>query len=152
MMTQQHLHKRDRPPCSMPQGFTLVELLIVVAIVGILAAAAYPSFQDSMIKSRRADAQQLMVAIANKQEAYLMDAMNYTADFTALNFTNDGWTCTAASCSNNYYTVTITLHTSYATRSGFTITATPKTSSQTNDGILTLSSLGAKTRNGVSGW
>ncbi|MFZ1829005.1 MAG: prepilin-type N-terminal cleavage/methylation domain-containing protein, partial [Candidatus Competibacteraceae bacterium] len=39
-----------------PRGFTLVELLIVVAIIGILAAIVYPSYQDSVRKSRRADA------------------------------------------------------------------------------------------------
>jgi type IV pilus assembly protein PilE len=38
------------------KGFTLIELMIVVAVVGILAAIAYPSYQDSVRKSRRADA------------------------------------------------------------------------------------------------
>ena len=52
------------------KGFTLIELMIAVAIVGILAGIAYPSYQDSVRKSRRADAQGALLGFANAMERY----------------------------------------------------------------------------------
>ena len=60
-------------------GFTLLELMIVVAIVGILAAIAYPSYVDHIKKARRAEAKALLIQIANKQQQYYMDARSYVA-------------------------------------------------------------------------
>ena len=51
-------------------GFTLIELMIVVAIVGILAGIAYPSYQDSVRKSRRADAKAALMGFANAMERH----------------------------------------------------------------------------------
>ncbi len=134
------------------RGFTLIELLIVVAIVGILSAFSFSSYQNSIRKSNRADAQQLLLAIANREELYMMDALNYSNSFTSLNFTSDQWTCTSGTaCINNFYTVTILLNAGPPPT--YTITATPiASSSQASDGLLTLNSAGAKTLNGVSGW
>ncbi|MBF0435562.1 MAG: prepilin-type N-terminal cleavage/methylation domain-containing protein [Magnetococcales bacterium] len=131
------------------QGFTLVELMVVVTIISLLVAFALPSYSSSVRKSRRSDAQQLMVNMANRQEQYLMDALSYTSSLTTLNFSADSWTCTASACSNSYYSVAVAA--SSGPPPSYTITATPS-GSQLQDGTLTLSSTGAKTLNGVAGW
>ena len=59
------------------RGFTLMELMIAVAIVGILASIAYPAYSEYVRKARRADAQAYLKDIALRQEQYLIDARSY---------------------------------------------------------------------------
>ncbi len=124
-------------------GFTLIELMIVVAIIAILTSIAYPSYKNSVMKGRRSDAQQLLLNAVLREEQYLLDARQYTTDFTALGITKDGWTCVAASCTNNFYTTTIAVDNSAAPPT-YTVTATAK-ADQLADGNLTINSQGAKT-------
>ena len=126
-------------------GFTLIELMIVVAIVAILAAVAYPSYTSHVREARRSAAQQLMLAASNQEAQYIVNVRQYTNSFTAMNFKQDGWDCTttATKCSNSYYDVSVSVNNS-ATPPSYTITATPK-GDQTQDGSLTLDSTGAKT-------
>jgi type IV pilus assembly protein PilE len=60
-----------------PSGFTLIELMITVAVVAILAAIAYPSYQQHVRKSRRAEAQAFMMAVAARQQQFLVDTRSY---------------------------------------------------------------------------
>jgi type IV pilus assembly protein PilE len=71
------------------QGFTLMELMIVVAIVGILAAVAYPSYIDSVRKGRRAQARTALAELMQQQERFLTQRNCY------LGFSNDSGTAAA---------------------------------------------------------
>jgi type IV pilus assembly protein PilE len=69
------------------RGFTLVELMITVAIVGILAAVAYPSYQDQIRRSNRAEVQSFLTDLAQRQQLYFMDARQYASLLDELNAT-----------------------------------------------------------------
>jgi type IV pilus assembly protein PilE len=129
-------------------GFTLIELMIVVAIISILAAVAYPSYVNQTKKARRSDAQQLMLDISNREEQYLLDVRAYTNNPTNMSIAKEDWACTTTACTNDFYDVTIALTSS---NTAFTITATAK-GPQLDDGNLTLTHTGTKTHKGATGW
>lgn len=68
------------------QGFTLIELMIVVAILGIIAAIAYPSYMDSVMRSQRADAVTTLSRLASEQERFYTTSApaTYASDFKLL--------------------------------------------------------------------
>ncbi len=73
------------------KGFTLVELMIVVAIVAILAAIAFPTYQESVRKTRRTDAQGMMMQLAQRMERFYAENHCYSnADNLAIAGICDG--------------------------------------------------------------
>jgi type IV pilus assembly protein PilE len=132
------------------KGFTLIELMIAVVIIAILVSVALPSYQSSMQRGRRSEAQQVMLSIVNKEQQYLLDARQYTDVLGAggLAITQQGWDCTlnaSKTCANTYYDISVTLNA--GPPPGFTVTGTPKAAgNQTADGVLTYVSTGAKSR------
>lgn len=125
-------------PQKKARGFTLIELMITVAIVVILASIALPSYNYAMKKNRRSAAQSALVDLAQRQQQYLMDTRAYTEtlDSTGLKYTTPADVAA-------YYTLAVTVGTSNPP--SFTATATPiSTSSQASDGALTLTNTGAK--------
>lgn len=122
-------------PSTQETGVTLIELMIVVAILGILLSIALPSYRKNVVKTRRTDAQQIIEAHAQALERYYTTNGRYVTIAT-------GTTCgaTAPSDTSNYtFSVTCALNT-------FSITSTPVSGSmQAGDGAQSLSSSGART-------
>jgi type IV pilus assembly protein PilE len=123
------------------RGFTLIEVMIVVAVIGILAAIAYPSYQGQIRKSNRAAAQAVLMDAANKQQLYLTSQREYADTLAKLNVT-------PSTDVSRWYDITVVANNA-ATPPTFTLTATPKAgTSQAADGELTLDNAGTKTRLG----
>lgn len=119
------------------RGFTLLELMVSVAIVGILAAIAIPSYTSYIIRGKRAAAQAEMLDIANREQQYFLSERSY-ADKAALEAT--GYALPGEIAQNYSYDITVT-STGAPT---YTITLTP-TGRQASDGALSLDSAGVKT-------
>ena len=73
-------------------GFTLIEVMVVVVIIGILASIAYPSYMEVVRQTRRADAYNALMDIMARQERYFTDNNSYTDDLKNLGFAEKTYT------------------------------------------------------------
>ena len=115
------------PAAGRRHGFTLVEMLVVVAMVAILGAVAYPSYVAQVSKGRRVDAKQALMELAQKLERY------YTERGTYVGATLGSTGVYLSTSAGGYYSLAITSQTA----DGFTITAAPR-GSQASDSCGTL--------------
>ena len=80
---------RDKPTAKNKTiGFTLIELLIVIVIIGVIAAFAYPSYLDSVRKSRRSEARTMLADVATRAELFYQDRKRYPSDLQELGYAN----------------------------------------------------------------
>ena len=126
-------------------GFTLTELMVVVAIISLLSMIAYPSFMQSVRKSKRTDAQAALTRASNNLERFFGTNGTYTTDATQLGLISDAGT---AYSDNSHYVMTVTagatgIGTSYVVNAS--AAAGDMQEGDTGCTTLTLDSLGRRT-------
>lgn len=126
---------RKRIAMKKSTGFSLIELMIVVAIIGILVTIAFPSYQNHIRKGKRAAAKSVLSDLANRQQAYLTDKRSYATSLTALASSYAVPTEIASD-----YTFAVSANNA-ASPPTFSVTATPASSTMLADTCGTSSSV-----------
>lgn len=130
------------------KGFTLIEVMIVVAIIGIISAIAYPSYMESVRKSNRADGMAVLNDVSQRLQRCFTAYSDYTHASCALGQTLDGGG--SINSGEGMYSVTGNL-----TATTFDLTAAPVAgttqASDTNCGSLTLDQAGVEGASGSLG-
>lgn len=120
-------------------GFTLIELMVVVAIVAILAGIAYPSYQQHVLTTRRTEALSALTQLANQEEKYFMDNNTY-GSLSNLGKVSDS-AATSFNTENAYYSISLAYDSSTYT---LTATAINQQAADTDCATLTINESGTK--------
>ena len=133
------------------RGFSLIELMVAVAIVAVLASIAFPSYRNYTIRSSRAAAQAELMDLASLQEKIFLNSSAYTGNVTA-GYTGNatgGLGKTSGKTKDGNYSITASVGTGSTT---YTLTAAPVAgSTQASDGSLSITESGKRTW-GTASW
>ena len=161
LVTPDQVHQK-RFSMKSESGFTLIELMVVTVIVGVLAAIAIPSYQQHVIKSKRAAAESFMLQASNREEQIMLDLRGYVAVTANANFPNapttapQGLNISVPDNVSNFYNITVEspAPATPAIATSYLVKATPINSQLTADtkcATPTLDQTGLKSKIGGTG-
>lgn len=117
-----------------PRGFTLTELMIAVAIVGILSTVAYPSYKSSVQRGQCSQGQQFLMEVADRQSQYFFTARAYATNLASqLNMT-------VPVAVGNHFNAPVVAVNNAASPPTFVVTLTPRASDMLKECTLKINS------------
>lgn len=144
------------PTKERQRGVTLIELMIVVVIIAIISAFAYPSYTQFIVRAKRTAGTSMLLQIADRQQQFFMDNKRFAADLTRLGYAgntvmiDEDGAVVADGDADRIYNIGITA----VTATTYTLTAAPQLVQAYKDtkcGSLTLTEAGVKGYSGSGG-
>ena len=131
---------------NVEKGFSLIELMIVIVIVGILLSLALPSYRDYTLRSHRTDAQASLLDIASRQERFVAQNNTYTTEISA----NNGLGMGTTESREGYYDLTVGACAGGTIATCYVVTATAKGNQAADSDCATITYDSLGTRSGTT--